>query len=176
MLDGTTCYLWEKFTNARRSLIAPHESGEEMSFQSAFHSCSLGLHNLELSTRKITDSECLDYLKTVRDVIEVDDLKPEYESELWSVRYNRMTVDQKREFSSAVDWLADHFTEEYWEQYWRGELKSLANLSSRRREYSHIFTTRAFRYRFAISSRPGRFGRCICRDTVSTTATKAARK
>ena len=99
-------YQGKQFSNARRVLMAPHPKGDEHGFEVAFMYCRNALS--ELNLEHVEDEEARQRIATVERLMNSDrDLSFEQ-------RARRMTLEDKEEFSKAVDGLASYFDREFW--------------------------------------------------------------
>jgi hypothetical protein len=103
MLDVSYKYAAEKLAEARRNLMAPHPRGEAESFVGAFRECDKALKSLPL---KDLDDGAQGWAATIARVIHGDRYEV-IKEDAWLARAERLSVDEKRDFSSAVDQLAD---------------------------------------------------------------------
>jgi hypothetical protein len=103
MLDIKYKYAAEKLAEARRSLMAPHPLGEAESFAGAFRECDQALKSIRL---RDLDDGAQSWAATIARVIRGDRYEATTE-DAWLARAERLTADEKRDFSSAVDQLAD---------------------------------------------------------------------
>jgi hypothetical protein len=103
MLDMRFKYAAEKLAEARRNLMAPHPRGEAESFVGAFRECDQALKSIRL---KDLDDGAQSWAATIARVIHGDPYEAITE-DAWLMRAERLTADEKRDFSTAVDQLAD---------------------------------------------------------------------
>ena len=98
----------EKFSAARRMLMVPHSKDEDEVFAHVFHECSLGLYRFDVGL--VEYDEARRWIQTVQQTMDTTGLSdPGGEEGLYKVKAARLTYEQKCEFSSAVDELADYF-------------------------------------------------------------------
>lgn len=110
-------YQAEKLSQARSSLMAPLTLGEAHAFYSAFDFCGRAFHDFDLS--KLDDS-ARGWADTILRFMDTSGLQDPAGRGLWLVRAEAMTVDERREFSNAVDELASWFDREFWRSADRG--------------------------------------------------------
>lgn len=99
-------YQAEKFSVARSSLMIPHPNGEAASIASAFHECSLGLHDLD---EQKLDDNARGCVAKLNDLMDTSDLTDPDKRGLWAVKADSLTIEQKFELSRVVDELAHWF-------------------------------------------------------------------
>ena len=104
-------YQTEKFSVARSALMLPHPRGESESIASAFHACSLGLHDLNIDS---LDDNARDWVSQIKAFIDTTDLSDPDDRGLWAVKADLLTEEQKFELSRVVDELACYFRQEFW--------------------------------------------------------------
>jgi hypothetical protein len=106
-------YAAEKLSAARYNLMAPHPLGEAQSFAGAFHECMLGFHDLRPDD---FDSRSLSWYATIQQTMSTDGLEDSTGRGTWVIKAERLTVDEKLDFSRALNELT------YWlESKSRGE-------------------------------------------------------
>jgi hypothetical protein len=105
-------YQGEKLAVARSSLMLPHSMGEEHSIAHAFHACSLGLQQFDVT--RIADEDVRDRIERLRTLTQTEGMEDATGEGTWVHRARKMTVDEKRELSSVVDQLADWFNKHVW--------------------------------------------------------------
>jgi hypothetical protein len=103
-------YQAEKFSAARQCLMLPHPRGEAESIASAFHECSLGLHDLR---RDELDNNARQWVAKLEELMETKGLEDPSGRGLWTVKAQQLTVDQKIELSRVVDELAHWFDRQF---------------------------------------------------------------
>ena len=99
-------YVSEKFAAARRNLMLPHPKGEPISIADAFAECSHGLHNINRGDFDDAASESVRKLEELIDGLGLDD---PLGRGLYTVKAERLSLDQKGELSREVDYLATWF-------------------------------------------------------------------
>ncbi len=104
-------YQSEKFSVARSSLMVPHPNGEAASIASAFHECSLGLHELDEQT---LDDHARGWVVKLKDLMDTSGLTDPDGRGLWAVKAASLTIEQKFELSRVVDELAHWFDRHFW--------------------------------------------------------------
>ena len=99
-------YASEKFATARRSLMLPHPEGEIKSIVDAFTECSHGLHNINRDDFDDAARGSVRQLEELMDGSGLDD--PLYRG-LYTIKAERLSLDQKAELSRVIDYLASWF-------------------------------------------------------------------
>jgi hypothetical protein len=107
MVKNQFGYQREKLWQARRALMAPHQNGEEHGFASAFIAFQHAFRQFDLS--RIDDENPLRWIKTMRRLMSCEGLSDSTGEGTLVVRARMMTLDEKIEFSKAVDELASWF-------------------------------------------------------------------
>jgi hypothetical protein len=105
-------YQGEKLSQARSTLMLPHELGEEQSLADAFDFCTRGLD--DLGDQEIGDDNAADWIATIRRLMSTEGVHDPAGEGTWIQRARQMSVDERREFSNAVDELASWFECEFW--------------------------------------------------------------
>jgi hypothetical protein len=106
-------YQGEKLSQARSALMLPHSRGEEFSLADAFAFCDRAFTNFNMD--RIRDSEALRHIATIQRSMDTTGLTEDASGAgTWVKRGRMMSVDQRSEFSRAVDELADWFNREFW--------------------------------------------------------------
>jgi len=99
-------YVSEKFAAARRNLMLPHPNGDTTAIVDAFAACSHGLHYLN---RDDFDDAARESLQKVERLIDGLGLDDPLGRGLYTVKAERLSLDQKAELSREVDYLATWF-------------------------------------------------------------------
>jgi len=99
-------YQAEKFADARSALMLPHPTGESASIASAFHACSLGLHQL---ARSQLDDNARYWLTKLDRFMDTSGLADPHSKGLWQVKAETLTESEKFELSRTIDELAQRF-------------------------------------------------------------------
>ena len=94
-------YQSEKLSQARSALMAPHPGGEEESFADAFHYCTLAFTDFDVT--RVKDENASRWIEII------ERLKDTTKEGTWVNRACAMSLEEKREFSEAVDELAHWF-------------------------------------------------------------------
>ena len=89
--------------------MLPHPRGEAASISSAFHECSLGLHELD---RQDVDDNAAQWLRQLDDLMNTDGLEDPHEKGTWLVKAEQLSEDQKFDLSRIIDELAHWFDRE----------------------------------------------------------------
>ncbi|ODT76129.1 hypothetical protein ABS71_03675 [bacterium SCN 62-11] len=106
-------YQGEKLSQARSALMLPHSRGEEYSLADAFSFCDRAFTGFSLD--RIKDPEALRHVMVIQRWMDTSGLSEDVSGEgTWVKRGRMMSVDNKLEFSRAVDELADWFNREFW--------------------------------------------------------------
>jgi len=104
-------YQTEKFSQARRALMIPFIRGEARSIADAFHACHLGLMDLK---REELEENPRQWITVVERAMDPEGLQDPHQLGTAFIKASSMTDDEKREFASAVDELANYFHREFW--------------------------------------------------------------
>ncbi len=99
-------YASEKFATARRSLMLPHPDGDTKSIADAFAECSHGLHNIN---RDDFDDAARESVRKLEELMGTTGLDNPLHRGLYTVKAERLSLDQKAELSREVDYLATWF-------------------------------------------------------------------
>ena len=94
-------YQSEKLSQARSALMAPHPGGEEKSFAEAFLYCTHAFMDFDVT--RVKDENASRWIETI------NRLKDTTNEGTWDNRACAMSLEEKREFSEAVDELAHWF-------------------------------------------------------------------
>lgn len=105
-------YPAEKLHQARSTLMAPHPEGEAASFASAFEFCGRCSRELD----QVDDDQARDWIKTIREIMDLDGLIDPERRGLFIVRAEQLTLDEKREFSRVVDELASFLNRRFFSE------------------------------------------------------------
>lgn len=103
-------YPAEKLAAARRILKAPHPNGEADSFAHAFHECDLGLRDMRAED---LDDSARSWLRTIKQAMDTTGIDDPQGRGRWFVKAEKLSIEEKSRFSSAVDELADWFHERF---------------------------------------------------------------
>ena len=99
-------YQYDKFQQARRTLMLPHPKGESAAVAHAFLEIDLALHSFD-------DSTLEDYARTriarLRQLMDISSMPHGSETGAWQTKAKGFSVDEKSEVSSLVDELATWF-------------------------------------------------------------------
>ena len=106
-------YQSEKFSAARRCLMLPHTPGEAEPIASAFHECSLGLHQLDLNG---VSDDARSLIRRLNEFMDTSGLSDPNKVGLWTIKAESLTTGEKIELSQIVDELADYFHREFWSE------------------------------------------------------------
>ena len=102
-------YVIEKFAAARRGLMLPHPNGDTTAIVDAFAECSHGLHNLN---RDDFDDAARTSLRKLKELMGTTGLDDPLHRGLYTIKAERLSLDQKAELSREVDYLANWFDAE----------------------------------------------------------------
>lgn len=112
MTEPRFSYQTEKLDQARSTLMLPHELGEEQSLASAFDFCDRALDELDLEF--IEDDNARGWIETIKRLMSTEGVEDPTGEGTWVQRARQLSVDERREFSNAVDELASWFDREFW--------------------------------------------------------------
>lgn len=104
-------YQSEKFSVARTCLMLPHTRGEAESIASAFHECSLGLHQLDINS---VSDDARSWIRSLNELLDTSGLSDPSKVGLWTIKAESLTTDEQIELSRVVDELASYFGREFW--------------------------------------------------------------
>ena len=104
-------YQAEKFSEARSLLMLPHPEGEVASIASAFHECSLGLHNLN---EQELDDTARGWGAKLKELMDTSGLTDPDGRGLWEVKAASLTNEEKFELSGVIVELAGWFDRHFW--------------------------------------------------------------
>jgi hypothetical protein len=110
MISEHYSYPAEKLTAARRMLMAPHPKGEADAFAHAFHECDLGLRHVRPDD---LDDTARSWVQTIRQTMDTTGISDPQGRGTWFLKAERLSVEEKYRFSSAVDELAHWFHERF---------------------------------------------------------------
>jgi len=102
-------YASEKFATARRSLMLPHPNGDTTAIVDAFAECSHGLHNIN---RDDFDDAARESVRKLEELMGTTGLDDPLHRGLYTIKAERLSLDQKAELSREVDYLASWFDAE----------------------------------------------------------------
>ena len=105
-------YQGEKLSQARSSLMLPHPMGEARSLALAFELCSRAFHQFD--TERLQDDTARVWMETIKRLMDTTGVEDPTGEGTYFQRARRMTEEEKREFSNAVDELASWFNREFW--------------------------------------------------------------
>ena len=100
-----------RFSRARSELMAPHRNGEEQSFIDAVIQCKEAFKPFDLVTR-VENEDARGWLKTIKSFTDNIDAQDSHEDKVQYIR--AMDIEEKSEFSKAVDELASWFRGKSW--------------------------------------------------------------
>ncbi len=100
----------DRFLKARMALMAPHRDGEEESFILARTECRYAFKNFEVAWVENKDARV--WLETIQRFIDNTDVQGSHEDLVQCIR--AMDIEEKSEFSKAVEELASWFRGKSW--------------------------------------------------------------
>lgn len=86
--------------------MLPHPKGEAASIAYAFLECSLGISKVEPDD---LDDYARDSLGKLKELMDASGLKDPADRGMHTIKAEKLTIEQRRELSSAVDELASWF-------------------------------------------------------------------
>lgn len=86
--------------------MLPHPKGEPASIAFAFMECSLGMGKIETDG---LDDYARDSLRRLKELMDASGLKDPADRGMHTIKAEKLTIEQRRELSSAVDELASWF-------------------------------------------------------------------
>ncbi len=110
MDSGRYAYPAEKLAAARRILMAPHPKGEADSFGHSFFECDLGLRDVRPADLDDSAQSWVSTIRRLMDTTGIDDPQGRGTSFL---KAERLSIDDKYQFSKAVYEVADWFHERF---------------------------------------------------------------
>ncbi len=99
-------YASEKFATARRSLMLPHPDGDTKSIADAFSECFLSLRTF---IHDDLDDGARTSLRKLEELMGTTGLDDPLHRGLYTIKAERLSLDQKAELSREVDYLASWF-------------------------------------------------------------------
>ena len=99
-------YTGAKFATARKNLVPPHPDGEITSIVKAFHECSDGLHEINVDN---LDNEARKSLEKLRELMDTTGLSDPSLGDLFAIKAELLTLDQKTELLEAINYLTSWF-------------------------------------------------------------------
>ena len=103
-------YQAEKLSDARRSLMLPHPTGEATSIVAAFHACRLAFHNFD---RKGLDDDSRRWVEKIDVLMDTNGIAGPNGHGSWHVKAMQLSDDEKLELSRTVDELAHWFSRNF---------------------------------------------------------------
>jgi hypothetical protein len=100
-------YQSEKLSQARSVLMAPHPWSEEISFIEAFRYCTHAFEDFDVT--RVKDKNACGWIETIKRFMDTTNVQDPTNDGPWLQRARAMDLEEKREFSEAVDELADWF-------------------------------------------------------------------
>ena len=104
-------YQTQKLSQARSALMAPHPWGEEKSFAEAFDHCTGAFKNFDVT--RVKDKDACGWIETIKRLKDTTDVQDPTDEGTLVHRARAMSLEEKREFSNAVDELASWFRWEF---------------------------------------------------------------
>ncbi len=102
-------YAAVRLSEARQALMAPHPLGEAASYTAAFHGCASVLDSVWPIPRDELDPQARAWVATIEGVMDTTGIEDPTGRGTFAIRADQLTNDEKREFSAALDGLADWF-------------------------------------------------------------------
>jgi hypothetical protein len=102
-------YAAKKFAAARRSLMLPHPENEIKLIAYAFHECSLSLRTFNHDD---LDGGARTSLRKLEELMGTTGLDNPLHRGLYTIKAERLSIDQKAELSREIDYLASWFDAE----------------------------------------------------------------
>ena len=99
-------YVSEKFATARESLMLPHQDGDTKSIADAFFECSLSLRTLNQDD---LDDGARTSVRKLEELMDTTGLDDPLGRGLYTIKAERLSIDQKAELSREIDYLASWF-------------------------------------------------------------------
>ncbi len=99
-------YAREKFVTARTSLMLPHPKGETTAIADAFSECSLSLRTLNQDD---LDDGARTSLRKLEELMDGSGLDDPLDRGLYTIKAERLSINQKAELSDVIDNLASWF-------------------------------------------------------------------
>jgi len=96
----------EKFATARRSLMLPHPNGDTTAIADAFSECSLSLRTFNHDD---LDDGARTSLRKLEELMGTTGLDDPLHRGLYTIKAERLSIDQKAELSEVIDYLASWF-------------------------------------------------------------------
>ncbi len=100
-------YQSEKLSQAQSALMTPHPMGEEKSFALAFDYCTRAFKDFDVT--RVMDENAYGWIETIKRLMDTTNVQDPTSDGKWIQRARAMDLEEKREFSEAVDDLADWF-------------------------------------------------------------------
>lgn len=100
-------YQSEKLSQARSALMAPHPWGEEISFAEAFDYCTRAFEDFDVT--RVKDKNASRWIETIKRLKDTTNVQDPASDGKGIQRARAMDLEEKREFSEAVDELAHWF-------------------------------------------------------------------
>jgi hypothetical protein len=105
-------YQAEKLSAARRVLMLPHPRGEAESIAEAFELCSRAFFRFDTNA---LDDNARRWILTIKDFMDTSGIDNVGGRGTYVIKAERLTNDEKRELSNAVDELAHWFKQHFWD-------------------------------------------------------------
>ena len=101
----------QKLHDARRRLMLPHPDGEAASIAEAFAECRAGLDVLPTHL----DEDARPYVDTINEAMDKTGIEDPLRRGTDTVKAEQLTLEQRYEFSRAVDELASYLNRRFYE-------------------------------------------------------------
>lgn len=92
--------------------MAPHPDGEAASYAVAFELCDRAFHQFDAS--RVKDDDARRWIATINALMNTDGVQDPTNEGTYIQRARAMALDEKLDFSRAVDELASWFEGEFW--------------------------------------------------------------
>ena len=93
--------------------MAPHPRGEAASYAGASHECMLGLKDLR---PKDLDDNARSWVATIERTIDATGIEDRSGRGTWTIKTEGLSIEEKQQFSDAVDELAHWLDHRFWER------------------------------------------------------------
>ena len=97
----------EKFKAARSHLMLPHPKGEAASIANAFAECAFGISKVDAAAD--LDDYARELLSKLNALIDPVGLRDPADRGMYTIKAEKLSIEQRRELSSIVDELASWF-------------------------------------------------------------------
>lgn len=108
-------YQGEKLHQARRTLMAPHSQGEDLSYAFAFDLCRRAFHGFDES--RIQDQNAREWIKIIKETMNTDGVDDPTGQGTFFHKAQSLSFDERLAFSNAVDELASWLSRHFWSDH-----------------------------------------------------------